>query len=195
MACAIVTLSACGGSDDDPHPIPPAAPQVSVEAAPKTLTLSWPAAAGADFYRVYLNADGSSGYEEISGDLTATSYRETLAAHLFNWEDALYVVEACNSDGCTNSGAIPVQDAVLDAIGYLKPGETQNEALFGFSLALSRDGNTAAVGAPNMNKGEAAEAGAVFLYSATDTGWQLQQRIDNPAGDGGAGTCSVTPWP
>lgn len=187
VAGAIVTLSACGGSDDDPAPIPPAAPQVSVDSSFKALTLSWPAATGADFYRVYFNADGSSGYEDISGNLTTTSYRVTLATHLTDWDDALYMVEACNSDGCTSSTALSVQSVMLDTIGYLKPGESQNEALFGFSLALSRDGSTAAVGAPNFNNGEAAEAGAVFLYTATDSGWQLRQRIDNPAEDDGAG--------
>ncbi|MDO6747449.1 FG-GAP repeat protein [Gilvimarinus sp. 1_MG-2023] len=189
IAGIATSLTACGGSDSTNKTAqePPAAPQLTSEVAVKKLTLNWESTSNTDYYRVYANKDGNSGFEAISNELTSTSFSHPLAAHLTNWHDGLYLVEACNSDGCTESNSVSLQDQITQAIGYLKPGEAQNEGLFGFAVTLSGDGATAAVGMPNLNNGDNEEAGATFIYTLSDSGWQLQQRIDNPATDGGEG--------
>ncbi|HEY7885328.1 MAG TPA: hypothetical protein VIC08_10310 [Cellvibrionaceae bacterium] len=182
-------LAACGSSDNN-EPIPnekPAAVTVSASVATKSLTLSWTSTAGASHYRVYHNSDGSSGYQSISDNLNTTSYTTDLAVHLMDWENTRYMVEACNNAGCTPSADILVSDEMLDAIGYLKPSVAATEALFGFSTALSADGTTLAVGAPRYNlpqqdnESEVEQTGAVFLFTAEDTGWTLQQTLINPS--------------
>lgn len=60
---------------------------------------------------------------------------------------------------------------VLQAIGIVKAhcypavdAPSQGDSMFGFSLALSQDGNVLVVGAPNYTVGTATNAGAVFVF-------------------------------
>src|SRR5579863_2435565 len=69
------------------------------------------------------------------------------------------------------------------SIAYIKASNTAKEAQFGYSIALSGDGNTLAVGAVNeggagkgvnpVTKGAetATNSGAVYVYARTAAGW------------------------
>ena len=69
--------------------------------------------------------------------------------------NASYIVEACNSGGCTGSQPQIVSSLLLtQAIGYAKASNivaksTGTGDQFGQAVAVSGDGNTLAVGAPN----------------------------------------------
>ncbi|WP_049723659.1 hypothetical protein [Gilvimarinus polysaccharolyticus] len=177
----------CGGSDNNDQA--PAAPTASANVTPQTLSLSWNNASRADYYRVLQDPSGSAGFTDISGQLQTTEFTAPLAAHLTNWIDGRLVVEACNNNGCTASTDIYLDDQVTDAIGYLKAGSAQQNATFGFAMATSADGKTLAVGSPRFDIAEDAgtNSGAVFIYQASDTGWQLSQTLNNPAPDLGEG--------
>ncbi|BFM19779.1 hypothetical protein [Gilvimarinus japonicus] len=178
----------CGGSDDhDDHGQAPEAPTASASVAPKTLTLSWNSVSGADYYKVSQDPDGNTGFSDISGQVNGTEFTAPLAAHLTNWTDGRFIVEACNSQGCTASEDIYLDDQVADAIGYLKAGAPQQKATFGFAMAASADGTTLAVGAPRFNIAADAgtNSGAVFIFQASDSGWQLSQTLNNPSPDMG----------
>lgn len=185
LLCAGLLLTACGGDGDHK----PSAPVVSASVAPKTLTLDWSGVSGASHYKVYHNGDGSSGYTAVDSDVSDTEYTLALAAHLLDWEDGRFMVEACNTHGCTPSADLLISDQVLDAIGYLKAEEPVEEALFGFALAISGDGQTLAVGAPQFDHtvsvdGSAVVAersGAVYIYRAGDSGWEFSDTLTNPA--------------
>ncbi len=115
----------------------------------------------------------------ISGDGTvaaAGAPREndsTGAAYIF----------ALQNGGWTQAGSLSPPDA---------DGSPQPQ--FGFSVALSGDGRTLAVGAPGTNSTDAGSslrwAGAVYLYSREPSGWQPAGRLapDNPADSARFGT-------
>jgi len=175
---------------------PPGAPAVSLSFGVKELQFSWLAAAGATFYRVLENQDGVSGYAKVSSDITATSYNHTIPVH--RRLNASYIVEACNSGGCAGSQPILVAGQLTQAIGYAKASNIVAKSTgigdqFGNAVAVSGDGNTLAVGAPNeasaltgVRAGSVDEAtagngasfaGAVYVFARIGGVWAQQAYV------------------
>jgi hypothetical protein len=174
--------------------VPPAAPTLSLGFGVKELRFTWPAASGADFYRLSENPNGVSGYVQVATSLTALSYNHTIPVH--RRLNASYVVEACNTAGCTASAPQILGTNLRQAIGYVKASNTDSFDSFGTSIALSGDGNTLAVGAPfeasgstgiNSTPDEAAfAAGAVYVYAHIAGTWSQQAYVkasNSEAGD------------
>ena len=162
---------------------PPAAPILSLGFGVKELKFTWPAVGGADFYRLLENPDGVSGYSQVATNIAALSYNHSIPVH--RRLNASYIVEACNIGGCTPSFAQTLgPNSLTQAIGYFKASNTGVGDQFGFSVALSGDGNTLAVGAPNEDSSStginsapnelAANAGAVYVFTKSAGSW-LQQ--------------------
>lgn len=86
----------------------PAAPVLRLALAGTRLQLSWDGASGAAFYRLFANADGASGFTRLEIDLPAgkTVTALDLAVHRLDWDRARYLLEACNSAGCTSSNQV-----------------------------------------------------------------------------------------
>lgn len=184
--------AACGGGGSGGNVSPPAAPLVSITYGAKSVTLSWGSDSNAAFFQVYKNPDGASGYSQIGGDQTATSYTDVLALHLADWVNLRYIVSACNTAGCTDSNLVTGLN-LLQAIGYFKASNTdatnQGAGRFGASVALSGDGMTMAVGAiweDSLSTGidgdpsglsAATEAGAVYVFSKTGGVWSQQAYV------------------
>jgi hypothetical protein len=181
IACLAFILASCGGGgggDSPPAaPVAPAAPSVSVSAtSPKILSFGWIAVAGATSYKLLKSADGVT-FSQVGADLPDTAILATdeIAVHVHDWVNALYKVQACNAVGCTGSNPVSTTSAMIAAIGYFKAGNTGAYDNFGYSVALSADGNTLAVGAyseASSTKGInnpwddlANYAGAVYVYS------------------------------
>lgn len=147
---------------EDSAPPPPPPPPVTVPAVPalslaydvKTFKLGWaavpaPAGGGPVTNRVTEDADGAAGpaaATQLATGLTGTSYDRVVAGLLHTRLNATYRVQACNSAGCSALSAAQAVD-LTKAIGYFKPSNTGTYGRFGYSLALSGDGNTLAVGA------------------------------------------------
>ena len=186
---ASMLLTACGSGNIVTSP----ALTLNVAFGLKQLQFSWAEVAGADVYRLLENPDGASGYHQVGADLPAgtTSTVVDIAVHRQNWSNALYMVQACNADGCSDSAAIDTITGMLQAIGYVKAGNTAAGDAFGVSVALSGDGATLAVGA--QYEGGAATgingaltndcdamtpincasgSGAVYIYTLTTGGWR-----------------------
>jgi hypothetical protein len=162
---------------------PPAAPILSLGFGVKELRFTWPAVGGADFYRLLENPDGVSGYSQVATNIAALRYSHTIPVH--RRLNASYIVEACNIGGCTPSFAQTLGiNSLTRAIGYFKASNTGVGDQFGISVALSGDGNTLAVGAPNEDSSStginsapnelAANAGAVYVFTKSAGTW-LQQ--------------------
>lgn len=158
-----------GGSGLPPSggPGAPGATTLSVAASLKQMHFSWPAVSTATYYQLYRNADGVSGFTQVGGDFTGTSYDQEVAAHRFNWGAARYILDACNAAGCTASNSLSVGDAAAGAIGYFKASDTQANDIFARALGLSSDGNTLAVGAT----GKGGSAGAVYIFTRQGSSW------------------------
>ncbi|MET0090235.1 MAG: FG-GAP repeat protein [Candidatus Thiodiazotropha sp.] len=137
----------------------------------KSLVFSWNEV-DADHYKLLKNPDGISGYSQIGNDINTTSVNENVSAHLMNWSEARYIVQACNSAGyCSDSEPIAVAELMLDIIGYLKEPNINSYQQFGYGVAVSGDGSTLAV----ING-----SGSLYLYELRDGHSDLLAEITAP---------------
>ncbi|HEU4780230.1 MAG TPA: hypothetical protein VFS58_10150, partial [Steroidobacteraceae bacterium] len=203
-AICVSTLAACGGGGGGgalagnappaAAPVLPAAPTANLAISTKLLTFSWTPVAGATSYRLMRNADGMSGFTQAGADLgsAATSATLEVPVHLIDWVNARYQIHACNAVGCTPSADMSSMSGYLQAAGYFKasnPGAADN---FGRAVALSRDGNTLAVGAMSEDSAaqsidgdqaddSAGSAGAVYVFTRSPNSPWVQQAYVKPA--------------
>jgi hypothetical protein len=192
------TPAAAPGTEPAAAPQPPAPAALTLSASPKRLSLTWTAAAGATGYRLQRKL-GSGAWTDVGSLLAATTLGATvdLTPHLFDWASTRYRVLACGDAGCGASPEVAAIDGMLDTIAALKapaPGDTDK---FGLAVALSADGSTLAVGAPDEDSSatsiagdeanDAAEdAGAVHVFVRSGTGWVRQAYVkasNTAAGD------------
>lgn len=152
LTAVSVILSACGGggSDSSSSAAVPSAPVVAVTTQTKEIDLNWAAVTGATSYKVFQNLTGQSGYTQLGSDISAstTNAKIPVSTHLLDWQNSRFLVQACNSTGCTSSIAINPANAMLDTIAYAKASNTAANSAFGYSTALSGDGKLMVVGAP-----------------------------------------------
>lgn len=208
----VTLLTACGGADKKEDIFPPPSssssslsssssssssadavwPGINVTAtSPKTLSFSWTPVENALSYRLYKNADGSSGFVQVGGELTSTSATDTVSVHLHDWVNATYYVDACLSADCadkTTSTTVNSSGAMLGAIGYFKASNTDTSDWFGWSLDISADGQTLVVAAPaedsnatgvngDQTSNTSPSAGAVYVFALVDGVWTQQAYI------------------
>lgn len=172
--------------EDLPAPI-----QNELEILPiKTVRISWQTTPGADFYRVFENPDGVSGFVQISDDLESSvlSYDHRIA--LFARTNAMYMVQACDAFSCSASEAQAMDRSLTNAIGLFQPSFPQFQT-FGDAVGLSADGMTLAVGslfdgspAQGINGDPTApnptpfgRSGSVHVFTRSADGWAQQAYI------------------
>ncbi|MFC3852093.1 hypothetical protein ACFOSD_02700 [Salinispirillum marinum] len=187
----ILGLTACdsdsnGGKnrDDNSGAVAPPAPTLSLTPqSVKTFAFSWADVSGETEYRLLENADGNSGYTAVTSiAANTTSYEHVvfLPARV----NTSYILQACNSHGCTDSAAVFVTGTLAAAIGYVKASNTGSGDYFG-AVALSDDGNTLAVGAPgessdatgvggDQTNNGANDSGAVYVFIRSGAVWTQQ---------------------
>jgi len=137
----------------------------------KLFRFSWTDVADATFYRLLENPDGVSGFSPVGADIPAGTEQYDHEVPLYARVNARYILQSCNAAGCTDSSEASVSDNLAAAVGYFKASNTGADDRFGYSVALSGDGNTLAVGA--------------YLEDSNATGIDGAQ-ADNTANDAGA---------
>ena len=152
-----------------------AAPALKITGSVKQLHFSWPTAAGATYYKLFENVNGTTGFSPLGTDITGTSQDRDIAVHRQNWSTTRYLLDACNSSGCTASNEVLARDASTQAIGYLKPSNTAPGDYFS-RTAFSADGNTLAVGA----MGKDSQSGAVYVFTRQGSSWSQKALIKAP---------------
>ncbi|QQR90993.1 MAG: integrin [Myxococcales bacterium] len=176
---------------------PKTAPELSIEAGTKTLNFGWATIDGATSYKLLEDADGSGEFTQLGDDLSETSsnYAHTISVHTFDWDHAVYKLQACNEGGCIDSEAVSAKDHMLDAIGTLTASNAEAGDRFG-TVAISADGSTLAVAAQGEDSGSPGidadqdgntieSAGAVYVFVRDDTNSWVQQayiKAPNPGG-------------
>jgi len=182
-----------GGTALTPTPTPPQSVNMTVSS--KHLHFTWFPGTNVDHYRILVNPDGISGFtadpnaSNIANN--ATSYSLEIPVHKTNWLAAQYIVEACtaNAEFCVSSPNQTV--ALVDSIAatvYVKASNTDSNDHFGYSVALSGDGNTLAVGASQENSAatgtngdqvdnSTAASGAVYLFTRNGSTWTQQAYV------------------
>ena len=151
----------------------------------KTFRISWQLSEGTQFYRVFENLDGISGFTDVSGNLEATTTNFDHRVALFARVNAQYFVQSCNDQGCVDSDVLQVTGTLASAIGFFKASNSGQQDFFGFTLSLSADGNTLVVGAAledsaatgingNQSDNSASASGAVYVFTRSGGQWRQQ---------------------
>jgi len=161
-------------------------PSVKVEAhTPKVLTFQWSAVEGATFYKLFKHDAATGGVVQVGSDLTSTSATDEIGVHVHDWVNNYYYVEACNAEGCSKSDLTFTATEMIKAIGYVKASNAEANDFFGWSIALSADGTTLAVGAPaedskaigvngEQANNDSTNSGAVYVFIKENNVW-IQQ--------------------
>jgi hypothetical protein len=169
----------------------------------RNLHLAWTATAAPgggtpviDQWRVYEDPDGASGFSAVNINVagSATGYDHEIA--LYRRVNARYRVEACDHGACVSSPAASIGNSLSNAIGYIKASNTGLNDHFGAAMAISMDGSTLAIGAPEEDgpNDSLAGSGAVYVFARSSTGWvqQAYRKASNAgAGDGFGGVVSL----
>jgi len=177
----------------------PAEPALKVRFTPKQLIFSWGETAGASYYRLHENDGTGSGYRSVGGEIESTSYRLDIRFRPQGWAKTSYLLEACNSLGCSSSKELSAAEVIQPVIGHLESPSPDLSDYFATAVASSADGSTLAVGAPEEDGGDGdtkdnslTGAGAVYLfgYDFDQGGWRFQDylKADPPVESGRFGT-------
>ncbi len=114
--------------------------------------------------QAYLKASNTAPNDAFGGALTFSTDGNTLLVGATGESSAATGVGGNQADKtASNAGAAYVftsNNSAWSQQNYVKASKVSANDAFGFSIALSGDGNTLAVGAP----GESSNAGAVYLY-------------------------------
>lgn len=152
----------------------------------KTFAFTWQDVANETEYRLLENSDGNSGYSEIA-TIAANETSYQLEVFLPGRINASYILAACNSSGCSDSAPYFVTSSLAEATAYVKASNSQTNIEFGYSVTLSADGLTMAVGAPSESSNAAGingdqtdtsapTSGAVYVFTrnSSHNDWQQQ---------------------
>ena len=197
LICSILLLAACGGGGGggggDTSEVA-ATPTLTFDT--KTFRFTWADVSGATNYRLLENPDGLSGFSNVSGDIPQGMQSFDHTVPLYKRINASYILQSCNSNGCTDSSTVFITGTLVDAIGYFKASNTNGDDFFGQSVSLSDDGSTLAVGASfeassatgingSQTDNTASGAGAVYVFTRSGTTWSQQAylKASNTEGD------------
>ena len=140
----------------------------------KTIQFDWSAYAGSSFYRLLVDPTGSSGYSMILDNITGASTTLEMSVYMTDWVNATYMLEAHDGGGTlATSNVVGISAFENSMPGYFKASNTGAADEFGFSVSLSGDGHTMAVGAPYEN----GNAGAVYVFIYNGSTWVQEEYL------------------
>lgn len=189
LAAMSLLLQGCaggnGGDGEDSATVVPAKPEVTLTpVATKTYAFRWSDVSEESEYRLLENPDEMSGYSEVAViPANSTDYDHIVS--LPKQVNTSYILQACNSLGCTDSDEMFVSGSLAEAVGFFKASNAQTDDLFGYAVALSANGQVMAVGAPEESSnatgvnGDQTDnsmegAGAVYVFTRDDGVWTQQ---------------------
>ena len=154
----------------------------------KGFKFDWTDTPSTTFYRLLENPDGVSGFTQIGTDILSGTQTATVIVPLYRRLNAQYILQSCNPIGCTDSSTLNVTGTLINAIGRLTHSNRGAGDRFGWSVHLSADTNTLAVGSsgednnasginPSGNNNSALQSGAVHIFTRHETTWTQQAFI------------------
>jgi len=133
------------------------------------------------------NTDGIASYAQVGADLVAVNAYDHVVP-LYKRFNAKYFLHACMANSCMDSNVVTVSGTLASAVGYIKASNTESFDNFGYTVALSADGNTLAVGAVsedsnattingNQADNSLISTGAVYVFVRSGNAWQQQAYV------------------
>lgn len=196
----VATLDVNGITAD--FTITAADPAFDYTVAPQTLNFAWTNMNGPDHYNIYIDPRGDGAFEIFEADVATNAVSSRIAVHRLDWNNAIFLLEACNADEsvCSDQEQFNVSpDDSIAATTYVKSptdadgdgddGDDFNRLRmaveFGDRVAISRDGNVMIVGnrkdqsnAAGVNQpwtGFLNGSGAVLVFRKnTDGDWEYE---------------------
>ncbi len=185
-------LSGCGNSDTESTPtaafnlLPVSASANKI----KTFKFEWEKSHEASSYTLCIKDKSQpNNCAVVKEKIAGLSYELTLNKLLDN--TTTYFVIAKSPAGSTSSNEIQISGSeLIAAIGYIKASNADSKDVFGYSVSLSSDGNTLAVGArledsnatgingrQNNDSSEFDNFGAVYVFKKVGSTWRQQAYI------------------
>lgn len=188
----LALMVGCGGSDDKERSVSPFN-LISIDnsgSGHKALVLKWSSASKQSAIE-YSVCEKDPTMENSCNKLVTVTNSLSATVVLSNLVEAVtaeYFVLASSGSGATvKSNEMRIDSSTLLAlVGYFKASNTGVDDEFGFSIALSGDGSTLAVGSTKEDNGvrgivsdgsettdtgKASNSGAVYMYRNLDSGW------------------------
>jgi hypothetical protein len=158
----------------------PATPVVTTSSgAIKRLDFDWEIIPRSNYYELWFQSNQASPYVKFSESVPWRPHASNnISAHLLDWQQARYLVKACNPSGCSQAAPISVENLFYDSLGYFKASPSRAGARFGVATALSEDGKTLAVVADG-EPSSSADLGhvAVYVFAKSGSTWRQQARL------------------
>ena len=184
----IVASGGGGGSGDDGGAPTPPPPGLTLSFDIKTFRFTWTDEPNATFYRLLENPDGISGFSQVGGDIPQGTEIFDHIVPLYKRINASYILQSCDIVDCVDLYSLNITGTLVDAIGYVKASNTDADDAFGWSVSLSGDGNTLAVGAwfegsnatgidGNQADNSAFQSGAVYVFTRSGVTWTQQAYV------------------
>lgn len=154
----------------------------------KTFRFTWTDAVDATYYNVLERIEGF-GYGPIAGNIPQGAQIFDYPVALYKKINSQYILQSCNTYGCTNGAAISIGDffpdsTLTDAIGFIKAEISDDHMHFGTAVSLSWDGKTLAVGASNDRRNSDGlidsatdYSGGVYVFVRNGSMWTLQGHL------------------
>lgn len=158
----------------------PGASVLSITATTKTVHLAWTASTGATHYQVFLDPHGASAFQSVADIATPTVTLDVpVSVHLVDWAHGRYRVDACDATGCTSGTPVALAASMAQAIGRVTATAGQLRDGFGTAIAMSADGTTLVVGAPQDANPSTDVDGAVYVYVYASGAWTQQAYLQS----------------
>ncbi|MEK7286381.1 MAG: Calx-beta domain-containing protein, partial [Nitrospirota bacterium] len=160
------------------------------------ILLNWNASPGAASYQVFEDLNNSGLFSQVGPNIGALNISIPIAVHHHNWPNARYKVRACNSQGACGPDSLTI-DTIgksSDATGFAKAANVEANDGFGFSVSVSGDGQTLAIGAPyedsamqsDSSNNAALDSGAVYIFQKdSDGNWSQEAYLKASLPDAG----------
>ncbi|WP_434418221.1 FG-GAP repeat protein [Nannocystis pusilla] len=154
---------------------------------------------GAWDQRAYLKASNTGKWDNFGSALELSADGSTLAVAATHEGSKAQGINGDQSDDSLASGAVymfALEAGTWSQQAYIKASNPGESDLFGYSVALTSDGDILAVGAPGESSGaneldgeqsndEAHAAGAVYVFSRQGHAWQQEAYIKAPNAEEG----------
>ncbi|MGF1865353.1 FG-GAP repeat protein [Enterovibrio norvegicus] len=151
----------------------------ATENVAKRFVISWQESQYADNYTVCMVSDSSPGDCSSLGETSTESFSFYLQDRLLDQDFSIYVI-ATNQYGETESNTI-ITDASLrnTSVGLVIPPEAEDFDNSGAGVAISGDGQTAAIGRPGDDGlgNVGTDYGAVDIYRLNNDQWSYEDTL------------------